>query len=46
MRQIVAQAMQQGAFGLSTALQYVPDTFASTDEIVELAKIARLYGGV
>ena len=46
MRQIVAQAMQQGAFGLSTALQYVPDTFASTDEIVELARVARQYGGV
>jgi N-acyl-D-amino-acid deacylase len=46
MRQIVAQAMQQGAFGLSTALQYVPDTFASTDEIVELAKVARQHGGV
>jgi N-acyl-D-amino-acid deacylase len=46
MRQLVAQAMQQGAFGLSTALQYVPDVFASTDEIVELAKVARSYGGV
>src|SRR5215469_5258373 len=46
MRELVAQAMQQGAFGLSTALQYVPDTFASTDEIVELAKVARRYGGV
>lgn len=46
MRQVVAQAMQQGAFGLSTALQYVPDRFASTDEIVELAKVARGYGGV
>ena len=46
MRQVVAQAMQQGAFGLSTALQYVPDVFASTGEIVELAKVARLYGGV
>ena len=46
MRQLVAQAMQQGAFGISTALQYVPDVFASTDEIVELAKIARSYGGV
>lgn len=46
MKQVVAQAMQQGAFGLSTALQYVPDTFASTDEIVELAKVARSYGGV
>ena len=46
MRQLVAQAMQQGAFGISTALQYVPDTFASTDEVVELAKVARQYGGV
>lgn len=46
MRQLVAQAMKDGAFGLSTALEYVPDTFASTDEIVELAKVARQYGGV
>ncbi len=46
MRRLVAQAMEQGAFGLSTALQYVPDVFASTDEIVELAKVARSYGGV
>lgn len=46
MRQLVAQAMEQGAFGLSTALQYVPGVFASTDEIVELAKVARRYGGV
>lgn len=46
MRQLVAQAMQQGAFGLSTALQYVPDSFASTDEVVALAKVARQYGGV
>jgi N-acyl-D-amino-acid deacylase len=46
MRQLVAQAMEQGAFGLSSALQYVPDSFASTDEIVELAKVARRYDGV
>jgi dihydroorotase/N-acyl-D-amino-acid deacylase len=46
MRQLVAQAMEQGAFGLSSALEYVPDTFASTDELVELAKVARRYGGV
>jgi dihydroorotase/N-acyl-D-amino-acid deacylase len=46
MRQLVAEAMQQGAFGLSTALQYVPDTFASIDEVAELAKVARQYGGV
>jgi N-acyl-D-amino-acid deacylase len=46
MRQMVAQAMEQGAFGLSSALEYVPDVFASTDELVELAKVARSYGGV
>ena len=46
MRQLVATAMEQGAFGLSTALEYVPDVFASTDEIIELARVARRYGGV
>ncbi|MBI3492215.1 MAG: D-aminoacylase, partial [Acidobacteria bacterium] len=46
MRQLTAQAMEQGALGLSTSLQYVPDRFASTDEIVELAKVAARYGGV
>ena len=46
MKRLVADAMQQGALGLSTSLQYVPDRFASTDEIVELAKVAARYGGV
>jgi N-acyl-D-amino-acid deacylase len=46
MRDLVRQAMQQGAFGLSSALQYVPDTFASTAELLELAKVARQFGGV
>lgn len=46
MRHLVEQAMEQGALGLSTSLQYVPDRFASTDEIVELAKVAARYGGV
>ncbi len=46
MKTLVAQAMEQGALGLSTSLQYVPDRFASTDEIVELAKIAARYGGI
>lgn len=45
MRRLVSDAMKDGAFGISTALEYVPDTFASTDEIVELAKVARQYGG-
>jgi N-acyl-D-amino-acid deacylase len=46
MKQLVAEAMQHGALGLSTSLQYVPDRFASTDEIIELAKVAARYGGV
>ncbi len=46
MRRLVATAMEQGALGLSTSLQYVPDRFASTEEIVELAKVAAKYGGV
>ena len=46
MKQLVAAAMKDGALGLSTSLQYVPARFATTDEIVELAKIARQYGGI
>jgi len=46
MKALVAQAMREGALGLSSSLQYVPDRFATTDEIVELAKVARQYGGV
>jgi N-acyl-D-amino-acid deacylase len=45
MEKAVAQAMEDGAFGLSTSLQYVPDRFASTAEIVALAKVAARYGG-
>jgi len=46
MKQLVAAAMKDGALGLSTSLQYVPARFAKTDEIVELAKVARQYGGI
>jgi len=46
MKTLVAQAMEQGALGVSTSLQYVPGRFASTDEIVELARVARQYGGI
>jgi N-acyl-D-amino-acid deacylase len=45
MEKAVAEAMEDGAFGLSTSLQYVPDRFASTEEIVALAKVAARYGG-
>lgn len=46
MKALVADAMEDGALGLSTSLQYVPARFAKTDEIVELAKVAKRYGGV
>ena len=46
MKKLVAEAMQDGALGLSTSLQYVPARFAKTDEIVELAKVAHQYGGI
>lgn len=46
MKTLVAQAMEQGALGVSTSLQYVPGRFASTDEIVELAKVAQQHGGI
>ena len=41
----VAEAMEMGAFGLSTSLQYVPDRFASTEELIALAKVAGRNGG-
>src|SRR5256886_4610328 len=46
MKKLVADAMKDGALGVSTSLQYVPARFARTGEIVELAKIAHQYGGI
>jgi dihydroorotase/N-acyl-D-amino-acid deacylase len=46
MRALVAQAMQQGAFGISTALIYPPGHYAKTEELIELAKVAAQYGGI
>jgi N-acyl-D-aspartate/D-glutamate deacylase len=46
MKQLVAEAMQQGSIGLSTALIYPPGSYAKTSEIVALAKVAAASGGV
>jgi N-acyl-D-amino-acid deacylase len=46
MEGLVADAMRQGALGLSTSLQYVPDRFASIDELVALARVAGRSGGL
>lgn len=45
MKSLVRKAMEEGAFGLSTGLFYVPGTYASTEEVIELARIAAAYDG-
>ena len=42
---LVGEAMREGALGLSSSLQYVPDIFNSTEELVAMAKVAARYGG-
>jgi N-acyl-D-amino-acid deacylase len=46
MKKLVAEAMEDGALGLSTSLQYVPARFAKIEELIELAKVAARYGGI
>jgi N-acyl-D-amino-acid deacylase len=46
MEALVEQGMQQGALGLSTALQYPPAPYASTEELIALAKVASRHGGI
>src|SRR6266542_1443873 len=45
MRELVAVAMRQGAFGLSSGLIYAPGSFARTAELAELARVAAAAGG-
>ena len=45
MRELVREAMEAGAIGVSTALIYPPAVFASTEEIAELVEVAGQYGG-
>jgi N-acyl-D-aspartate/D-glutamate deacylase len=46
MRSLVARGMRDGALGLSTGLYYAPGSYASTEEVVQLAKVAASYGGI
>ena len=46
MKKLVAQAMEEGAVGISTSLVYAPAFYAKTEELIELAKVAAQYGGV
>jgi N-acyl-D-amino-acid deacylase len=46
MKRLVEKAMLDGAVGLSTGLIYQPGSFAATEEIIELAKVAAEHGGI
>jgi dihydroorotase/N-acyl-D-amino-acid deacylase len=46
MRALVARAMHEGAFGLSTGLLYLPGAYSSVDEVVALAQVASDSGGI
>ena len=45
MKAFVEEAMKAGAFGLTTGLRYVPQSYAKTEEVIELSKVAAKYGG-
>src|ERR1700677_5137343 len=46
MQALVREAMEQGAVGVSTALEYAPAPYASTEELIALASAAAPYGGI
>jgi N-acyl-D-amino-acid deacylase len=46
MRAVVRRTMQDGAFGIGSALIYPPGNYATTDELVEMAKAMSPYGGI
>ena len=46
MKELVAEAMRDGAFGLSTALMMPPGSLATTADLVELCKVVREHGGI
>jgi len=45
MRALVREEMEAGALGIGSSLIYAPDNFASTEELVELCRVAAQYGG-
>lgn len=46
MRAYVRRAMEEGAMGLSSGLFYVPGTYATTEEVIEVNRVAAEYGGI
>jgi len=46
MKELIREAMDAGAFGLSTGLDYQPGVFSKTEEIIELVKVVKAFGGI
>jgi N-acyl-D-amino-acid deacylase len=46
MKALVRKGMEEGAFGLSTGLFYIPGRYAETEEVIELAKVTAPYGAI
>ena len=46
MKNLIEKGMQDGAFGISTGLKYLPGSFAKLDEVVALSKVAAAHGGI
>jgi N-acyl-D-amino-acid deacylase len=46
MKRLLHEAMQEGAMGMSTALAYPPASYQTTEELIELVKVATNYGGM
>lgn len=46
MQELAAQAMQDGAFGMSTGLIYIPGVFTPTEELIAIAKVVAAHGGI
>ena len=46
MRSLVDKAMREGAFGMSAGLYYAPQSYGTTEEVIEVAKVAARYGGI
>ncbi len=46
MKQLIQQGMDDGAFGISTGLKYLPGAFSNVDEVIELSRVAARSGGI
>lgn len=46
MKRLAIEALEQGVFGISSGLEYTPGSFATTEEITELCKVMKSYGGI